>query len=579
MAALADVDPTVRNAAVWILDSMGSTSEALVRALVERLESDDEMMRVRERWRARKVDPARSLNRIKPPASLIAPLLRNAMASPSPWVRLQAKDVLLDAAKRPGREDPTLEVMLLAALQDREPAIRMYVPDALAGLGADARGKAVATLLDQLRRPDRLEQLLASVGLSHFHAEASPAVTILSDRLREGDRPRRPATPPDEPMPSATPGPPEIDIRVLRPGEPGPEVDELSMRASSLYLLGQLGPIAMPAVPEIVRAMTASDSGENLWPFVDQFRMKPDSWHGYDVDLELERTVMAGDRSGPSPTLRTLGAAALGRIGPEAERQAVELLVATLRGGDESQLPAAAEAFVALGPKASAAFPALLEVAERERSGPPKDSDWGARFRLTSAMRAVCKDDDPRLVDALVRLLRSRDAIQRAGAAMNLDSLEPPPPSAIPALIEVLQDKTQSVRCSAALALGRYEGPEARTAVPALYDTLRDEDGEVRYNALKSLVHYHEDASRLIPTAIQLLRSGNPSLRIRAAQVLGAYGPAAKDAAPALMEIRNDDDSSVRTEVENALKAVRPTEAADSLQSESKRSQESKKSD
>jgi len=173
-------------------------------------------------------------------------------------------------------------------------------------------------------------------------------------------------------------------------------------------------------------------------------------------------------------------------------------------------------------------------------------------------------------------LLKSKDAPGRAGAASILSGMRPVPDSAIPAFIEALRDETQGVRFSAATALGRCEGPEGRSAVPALYDSLRDQDEGVRSCALQALVHHHEDASRLIPAAIQSLRSKNSFYRVRAAEILGSFGPAAEDALPALQELRDDENRGVRTEVEKALKAVSPTEAAMSLQRKTTGSEKTK---
>jgi HEAT repeat protein len=555
VAALDDADPAVRHSAVWALDSIGSTSPALVRALVSRLESETEEMRRQNRRDPHQVNPASTLKRIKPSASFIAPLLRKAMASEEPWVRLQAADVLCDVAGRSGTTDPTLAELLLAALQDRQPAIRMHAPEALAHLEADARRKAVVVLLEQLRGPDRPAQFLAAIGLARFGQKAQAAVAILTDRLRDsGAAPRLPdPLPLGQTDPAAKSGVPVIVIRSMTPGEPGQEVGGvLGARLLDLYLLGRLGSIARPAVPEVVRAMTSSDAEQYVPFFLNAFSPRQGTWHSFEV----ERLMNSGESSQSPSNLCDLGAAALGRIGPEAERQAVDLLVGILRGEDESQRLGAADALGSLGPKASAAFPTLLGLAEQEKPGPPGGDDGRAIFRLTTALQRVCKGDDPRLVAALIRLLKSRDATKRSGAATTLSELRPPPPAAVPALIEALKDETQSVRFSASLTLGRYQGSEGKAALPALLDALRDEDEGVRSHAAKALANHQVDGGRVVPTVVRLLRSENPAIRSQAAEILGAFGSTAGPAAPALLEGRHDAVRFVRDEVEKALKAI-----------------------
>ena len=158
------------------------------RHLVSRLESETEKWRWDNRRHPYPGDPAEALKRIKLPADVIAPMLRTAMTSQDPWVRLQATDVLCDAAERPGAPDPVLTELLLGALQDRESLIRIRAAEGLACLDDNSRRKAVDILLGQLRRPDRLEQLVAAIGLARFAKEGQASVRILTDRFRGGRR-------------------------------------------------------------------------------------------------------------------------------------------------------------------------------------------------------------------------------------------------------------------------------------------------------------------------------------------------------------------------------------------------------
>ncbi len=138
VAALEEPDAYIRDKAVWWLVQIRSTSPALVRPLVERLESETEESRWQNRWDPLQVNPAEALKQMHLPPAVIAPLLRKAMASKEPWIRLQAIDVLRDAAERPGPPAPTLAELLLAALQDEELMVRVRVAEAIAHLDAGA---------------------------------------------------------------------------------------------------------------------------------------------------------------------------------------------------------------------------------------------------------------------------------------------------------------------------------------------------------------------------------------------------------------------------------------------------------
>jgi HEAT repeat protein len=514
VAALAD--PYLRRTATWALVKIDSNSPALVPVLVAELEVQTELSRHQNRWDYEQVYPAQALKRMKLPAAVIAPLLRKAMASKDSWIRLQATLVLCDAAGRPGPPDSILPSLLLSALQDQEASVRMQTPEALARLDVATRRQAVTILLGQLRGTEPFAQFLATIGLARFDPEGGEAVAILADRLQSGD---------------------------------------LAARLVSLYLLGRLGPLARPAVPAIVRAMTSPDALKQEFFFMRRFSP------GMDGFINVEGIPDSGEKHRTPSRLCPLGADVLGKIGPEADRQAVDVLLGMLRLEDESQRLRAGDALGALGPRASAVIPTLLELAERERSdwlasGPP------AVWRLLGALKQVSAGDDPRLVAALLRMLKSTNSTQRCGAANIFEGLDPPSVLAVPALIEALRDDAQAVRGSAAHALGRYDGPERKAAVAALLDALEEEEDEyVRMQAAKSLAHYREGSVQVVPEAVRLLRSKNPSVRMIASQILGEFGPEAALAVPALLETRHDPMSYVRDAVEKALKAILPSEA------------------
>jgi len=512
-------DPGLCLTAAWALDQIGSTSPALVRVLVGNLEAVSERERFEDRRNPFGFDPAEALKRIKLPGSVIAPLLRKAMASQDPWVRLQATEVLCDAAGRPGPPSPVLATLLLAALQDREAAIRVLAPEGLAGLDEKTRQRAVAVLLQRLRGQDRPARLLATMGLARFGPEGQAAVATLADRLQGGD---------------------------------------VATRLSDLYLLGRLGPLARPAVPAVVRAMTSPKAGQHGAYFLGYFWPRQGDWH----DLEFDRILdPASERFQTPRSLCALGADVLGRIGPEADRQAIDILVGMLGGVDESQRLSAADALGAMGPRASAATPGLLALAERTTSSRPGEAEDPV-FRSTRALKTVCPGDDPRLVAALIRMLKSGDRTKRWGAAMALSDLDPPAPLAAPLLLGALRDEAGAVRSWAAMTLGRYDGPEWEAASPALLDVLEDEGLWVRIWAAKSLARHRAGAIRVVPTLVRLLRSDDPNLRREAAETLGTFGPEAGFAVPVLLEARHDADELVRDAAEKALKAVDPSGAA-----------------
>jgi HEAT repeat protein len=122
-----------------------------------------------------------------------------------------------------------------------------------------------------------------------------------------------------------------------------------------------------------------------------------------------------------------------------------------------------------------------------------------------------------------------------------------------------LRDPAVEVRARAVQALGAFE----RQAVPALTSALGDREYRVRASAVEALVKM--PAGFVVPGMIEALRSPEVGIRANAAVVLGAFGPAATPAAPALAGALKDPNIRVRElagEALNRIAAPGPNHAA-----------------
>jgi len=522
VALLSDPDPQIRSQACGMLARYGATAPGMVPILIRQLETETFESAFTSRRDPGRIDPAEALKRFRFPPAVIAPRLVAAMKGQDWFIRSQALAVLTDAAGQPGPPDPTLTTLLLTALDDGNPRNRLQAIDGLVRLDRDARGRAVAALLGQLRDPPDCWALLAVVGLSRFDPEGRSAAPVLAGRLGVGS---------------------------------------LEARYANLYLLGRLGPLAESAVPAIVRSMTAPDARE-YWPPFSLGELNPhqDAGHSW-INIGV---LPATDTAEYPSTLSAMAVRVLGRIGPEAGAAAVARLIEVVRdgGGDEARRLAAARALGDLGPRAAPAFPDLLALVERTTVAPSeRRGDWIMAGALTRTLRQVVAGDDPRLVAALIRLLGSDAPAQRFDAALVLGELDPPAPAAIAALVWAAKHEGQGIRHSAALALGRYAGPERAAVVPALLEAVRDPDEFVRFEAANSLARLRAGAPEVVPAAIEWLGSNNLVYRRGAAKILGDFGPAARSALPALLGVRSDPDVFVREAVEEALRLIGPTGA------------------
>jgi HEAT repeat protein len=113
-----------------------------------------------------------------------------------------------------------------------------------------------------------------------------------------------------------------------------------------------------------------------------------------------------------------------------------------------------------------------------------------------------------------------------------------------------LRDPAVDVRARAVQALVAFD----RRAVPALTGALGDKEYSVRARAAEALVTMAPD--HVVPGMIEALRSAEAGVRANAAVVLGAFGPAAKPAVPALARALRDPNLRVRELAGEALNRI-----------------------
>ena len=135
---------------------------------------------------------------------------------------------------------------------------------------------------------------------------------------------------------------------------------------------------------------------------------------------------------------------------------------------------------------------------------------------------------------------------------------------AVPALIDTLQDKNESIRVSAAYALGDI-GSAAQEAVPSLTQALRDESAWMRRHATEALGLIGQPVQHTVPALIDLLRDEHYWIRDNAARALARLGPIAEAAIPALTDTMNDENRYVRFHATFALKQIGTPEATNVL--------------
>jgi len=158
-----------------------------------------------------------------------------------------------------------------------------------------------------------------------------------------------------------------------------------------------------------------------------------------------------------------------------------------------------------------------------------------ARFQVWSTLRRVRESEH---VTAPERWLRDWGVVRQLEEREAAAQLAPLGKGAVAPLARALDDEDSNVRAAATLALCDMSRP----AIPALIKALKNKDPFVRYRVPPALGEFGPAAKDAVPALCRVLddRTEHTIMRLTAALALGMIGPAAKDAVPALVRALSD---------------------------------------
>jgi len=391
------------------------------------------------------------------------PALVSALKHRDPQTRERAAGSLRNLGPKAGAALPALVI----ATRDVNPETGIAAVEALGTAGSVAPSIAVPALLDVLENPRQYSDAVRS--LAQIGEPAQAAIPVLKRAHEE----RGWETPEGEAVVRCLArlgAPPALSLsRAL--------IREADIEAA--YLLAEFGPNASLAIPVLTLA------------------------------LEDKR-----------PAVRTLSAFVLARINP-GDNRALQVLIRAVESNhpDDHTLTA----IEALGHLGAFAEPAI---------------------------------------DSLVAALVSKNAGFGEQVALCLGQIGLPKPKVLSALATALERDEESVQVSAADAIGSF-GQRARTAVPALVQLLRAprprksgiDFPDPRLNAVHALSRMGRAAAPAVETLIDLLRDPEPEIAVSAIEALAALGPRdARNALPHLLRIA-DSVPSLRLRAASALVA------------------------
>ncbi|MFO0965925.1 MAG: HEAT repeat domain-containing protein [Gemmataceae bacterium] len=449
---------------------------------------------------------ARLLARVGPSAESAVPALRRMLADP---------DSRADAAR---------------ALEAIGPAAREAAPDLIAALDAEWEKRAKPAGRKDFFGGTRPSPVLHDVARALQVIDSSSAKALARTLAKHVARLSK-----------------ELDS------------DEAKVVDAALADLADMGPAARDAIPSLEPLLKATSRRRRIDAASTIASIDPENAAAFAT---LRATL-----KDPLADHRAEAAYRLGRLGVFA-KSAVPELTTALRDGDAETRRLAAEALGPMGPEAAAAVPELRRLCGEEdartRLAAAESLGLIGNKKATPALQALYQDSrDPKeklaLAIALLRLDPDCPQIEEEGAKWGR------------ALARIL-DTERDHDMLAVIVLGIAPlAPRLKDSEPSLLEAMNDpaHSGGAVLAGMALLAHPGHELARtkivqhlpdylaLLQTPPDLAVAKSENYRAFAARVLGAVGPAAQDAIPALERATRDEHHQVRAAAEQALRRIR----------------------
>ncbi len=341
--------------------------------------------------------------------------------------------------------------------------------------------------------------------------------------------------------PAAKAAVPRLIQAVERPEE---TMDGSTLRDHAIRTLGKIGPEARAAVPTLMGLVGRDNDSADLEVVValDQIGSPPAAKL---VDLflrEADQFVLEGD---------SLTTTCLFYLGPKARAEAPRIR-ALLTDNRLALRYEAAAILTRINPSDTAALPVLIEALNHD----PNEEG----FRYYSVIESLAWLG-PRAKAAMPGLIAwARKAPDTEDLCRTLVTIDPDNPACVPLLIEALKQGDYFLVYQAIGCLGLL-GPRARDAVPALLEVIRNRTGKRTTDreflwstieiAIRAVGRIDPESPEVIAALIQVIEGATALGKTpppesdfstfdndpteAAARVLGSIGPKAKAAVPALI--------------------------------------------
>jgi HEAT repeat protein len=408
---------------------------------------------------ANRAEAARALGELGPDAADAVPSLATRLADQDDGVRANTAAALSSIGSGAKQAVPAL----LKALNDKDKNVRTNAVGAL--ISVKPTGKdAVQALMSKMKDRDGWATVYAPKALGVMGPAAKDAIPMLTEAVEKwGSYCREPA-----------------------------------------WALGQMGPDAKASLPTLRKRLNELklrlqrndlDQFDRQEAAHDLIEVASATWKlDRQSDMIKELMDIVEDRAyrGRLSHVRDAAAKALGEIGAPG-KDAVPVLIASLKENDYFAEQSAAEALGNMGSAAEAAVPALVKLLEPDHH--PRQDVIIALGRIGPPAKSTLPDLEKSLAS-----FDSRESLVAAEAIWRIDKRVD---STVPVLIASLKLKEMptigvnslffsivkpaiEIRRHAAQVLGEI-GPKAKAAIPALREALKDERLTVRQAAAEAL--------------------------------------------------------------------------------------------
>jgi HEAT repeat protein len=546
---------------------------------------------------------AYTIGLLGPKAKTLAPDLQKLCTDPDPRVRTAA----FDALRSVGVADP---VALAALLNHQDPEVARPAAE-LVPVVTEMPAEAVPPLAAALGSEDELIRSAAAEGLAAAGPKAAPAAPQLVEAIKRHY--------PEQFDPMARSGGSERAywVALARIGEPAvaPAAGLLGhpntlVRALAARTLGEIGPPAKSAAPELKKALSdryaevafeaasalcrigegqaeavelvrraldaddrlvpaaaigviprMGEAGKPLVPLALAKLADPNPNTRYaavrlvgaldpaeGAKAAAEVAKLAAD---PFPEIRRQVGLVLEKLGPAAAPAAGALGGALAAEKDELTRDQFVDALVAMGPGAKPALPALVPLI-----GNP-DVPLLLRVKVATAA-AVADPASPEVAAALVKGLDDPDPTLQAAAARALAKLDPLPPDAVAALVKLAKSTRPYGPRAAALRALAEAGTRVAAAKADLDALAAGPIPGLATWAKVARIAADGDVTKAAPVVRAGLTDKNPQVRATAAGALELVGGPDPGDLPPLLRLLREPNPATKEAAAHAVGRLGP---------------------